>query len=94
MSHAPTRVRLGVEAGRALIGLWFLVVSLAGAQPLYRWLDEQHMRPAMALLAALGLAGLACAGIGLVAMAGFRTLMHAIAPSVVPEQVVVRDTRR
>ena len=93
MSHVPSRVRLGVEAGRALLGLWFLVVSLAGAQPLYRWLDEHHTAPALALLSAIGLAGLACVGIGLVVVAGLRSLMHAIAPVAVPEQSVVRETR-
>ena len=94
MPHDHSRVRLGVEAGRALIGLWFIVVSLAGAQPLYAWLAEHHARPALALLSALGLAVLACAGIGLASVAGFRTLMHVIAaPGTVVEKPVVRETR-
>lgn len=92
MSHAPSRVRLGVEAGRALIGLWFLVVSLAGAKPLYLWLEEHHARPALALLSALGLAVLACAGTGLVVAAVFRGLMHVIAPQGTAEPGVARTS--
>jgi len=92
MSYAPSRVRLGVEAGRALIGLWFLVVSLVGAKPLYLWLEEHHARPALALVSALGLAVLACAGTGLVAAAVFRSLMHAIAPRGAVEPGVARSS--
>ena len=81
MSPQPAHVRLGTEAGRAFIGLWFVAVSLAGAQPLYRWLDShQPAHPELGLLSGLGLASLCCTGIGLSVMAGFRGLMHAIAP--------------
>jgi hypothetical protein len=89
MPYASSRVRLGVEAGRALIGIWFVAVSLAGAQPLYRWLEARYpAHPEFSLLTALGLAVLACVGIGLTAVAGFRALMHAIRPRPVAEKKV------
>lgn len=81
MSPVPTPVRLGTEAGRALVGLWFVVATLVGAQPLYRWIDaRQPAHPEFALLSGLGLAALCCVGVGLVAVAGFRALMHVISP--------------
>lgn len=86
MPYVPT-VRLGVEAGRALLGLWFITVSLTSAQPLYRWLELRHSPPSVVLLSALGLALLACIGTGFVGVAGFRVLMHLISAPVKERQV-------
>lgn len=87
MSPVPAPVRLGTEAGRALAGLWFVAASLLGAQPLYRWIGaEQPAHPELALVSAIGLAALCCVGLAMVGMAGFRVLMHAIAPRPVREK--------
>lgn len=81
MSPVLAPVRLGTEAGRALAGLWFVVASLVGAQPLYRWIGaEQPTHPELALACALALAALCCTGLGMVGVAGFRVLMYAISP--------------
>ena len=87
MPYVPT-VRLGVEAGRALLGLWFITISLASAQPLYRWLELRQSPPAFALFSALGLALLACIGTGFVGMAGFRAMMHVVSAPPAKERQV------
>ena len=82
MSPVFATPRLDTEAVRALIGIWLVIVALAGAQPLYRWLAAHFPgHPALSLGCALFLAGTACAGMALVGMAGFRALMLLCAPT-------------
>lgn len=82
MSAVPSAPRLDTEAVRALVGLWLVIVSLAGAQPLYRWLGEHFPTlPSLSLGCALCLAAVSCAGMAIVAVAGFRALMTIVAPA-------------
>jgi hypothetical protein len=80
MSPAPAPIRLASEAGRAVLGLWLLIVSLLAAPPLYHWLGVHYAnRPGYALGSAVLLATLACVGMGTAVMAGLRALTAAIA---------------
>jgi hypothetical protein len=80
MSPVLPAPRLDTEAVRALVGVWLVIVSLAGAQPLYRWLGANFPAyPSLSLACALFLALTACAGMALVAVAGFRALTTLIA---------------
>lgn len=82
MSPVLPAPRLETEAIRALIGVWLVIVSLAGAQPLYRWLGASFPAyPSLSLGCALALAALACAGMALVGIAGFRAIMTLVAPA-------------
>lgn len=82
MSPVLPSPRLDTEAVRALIGIWLVIISLSGAQPLYRWLAEHFpAHPSLSLGCALCLAATACAGMALVGIAGFRAIMMLVAPS-------------
>jgi len=91
MSPVVPPARLETEAARALVGLWLLIVSLAGAQPAYRWLDHSYPNhPGLSLLSALGLAAIACTGLGLVFAALFRAVIALIAPRPLPARAVTQ----